>query len=105
MSTITGIGNRFVVKDVAETWGGFACLRGEPTMKRISTGIIVFCVFLLAFAPAAEAGVRKGPYLMFGGNPSQMTVLWQLDAYQSCTIRWGLSTIAVQDNVNSQNAY
>ena len=61
-------------------------------MRKISAGLIVLFVFLLAFSLGAEAGVRKGPYLIYGGNPTQMAVLWQLDADQTCTIHWGLTT-------------
>ena len=31
----------------------------------------------------------KGPYLIYEGNPSQMKVLWQLEATIPCTISWG----------------
>jgi hypothetical protein len=35
---------------------------------------------------------RKGPYLIYPGNPTQMTVLWQLDSTATCTIEWGDDT-------------
>jgi len=36
--------------------------------------------------------LRKGPYLMYQGNNTQMTVLWQLDGSVTCTLAWGLDT-------------
>ncbi|MDD5134062.1 MAG: fibronectin type III domain-containing protein, partial [Phycisphaerae bacterium] len=38
------------------------------------------------------AVLRKGPYLIYPGVNTQMTVLWQLDASESCTLEWGLDT-------------
>ncbi len=61
-------------------------------MRKTFAGVMIALFLLLAFSPWAEAVVRKGPYLMYRGNPAQMTVLWQLDSYQTCTIHWGLTT-------------
>ena len=36
--------------------------------------------------------MRKGPYLIYPGNNTQMKVLWQLDASSVCTLEWGLDT-------------
>jgi phosphodiesterase/alkaline phosphatase D-like protein len=36
------------------------------------------------------AAVKKGPYLIYEGNPTAMTVLWQMDSSKNCTIKWGL---------------
>ena len=38
------------------------------------------------------AVLRKGPYLIYPGDNTQMTVLWQLDASETCAIVWGLDT-------------
>jgi len=35
--------------------------------------------------------LRKGPYLLYPGGYN-MTVLWQLDTTQSCTLEWGTDT-------------
>jgi VCBS repeat-containing protein len=61
-------------------------------MRRASIGLIAIFIVLQMFSPEAQGDVRKGPYLIYGGDPTQMTVLWQLDASQACTIRWGLTT-------------
>ena len=38
------------------------------------------------------ANRRKGPYLIYPNNNTQMTVLWQLDVTAGCTIAWGTDT-------------
>jgi hypothetical protein len=38
------------------------------------------------------AVLRKGPYLIYPGVNTQMTVLWQLSATESCSIDWGTDT-------------
>jgi len=38
------------------------------------------------------ATLRKGPYLIYPGNNTEMTVLWQLDSGEVCSIEWGLDT-------------
>jgi len=49
-------------------------------------------VALSVLVTGAEAAMRKGPYLIYPGNNTQMTVLWQLNVWQSCTLEWGLDT-------------
>jgi len=61
-------------------------------MRKISTGLTVVFALLLAFSEAGHGHKRKGPYLLYGGDPTQMTVLWQLGTSRTCTIRWGLTT-------------
>jgi hypothetical protein len=38
------------------------------------------------------ATLKKGPYLIYPGNNTQMTVLWQLSASETCSIAWGTDT-------------
>lgn len=40
----------------------------------------------------ASAAVRKGPYLIYPGQNTRMTVLWQLDQTRPCTLAWGTNT-------------
>jgi len=49
--------------------------------------IIVFITAVIAF-PA----VKKGPYLLWNGNNTTMTVLWQFDSTQTDSIEWGATT-------------
>ncbi|MFC2077750.1 alkaline phosphatase [Candidatus Bipolaricaulota bacterium] len=32
---------------------------------------------------------RKGPYLLYSGDPDTMTILWELDVEDVCTLSWG----------------
>ncbi|MHC4171685.1 MAG: alkaline phosphatase [Planctomycetota bacterium] len=45
-----------------------------------------------SFTTTATTGVRKGAYLIYPGDNTQMTVLWQLDATHDCTLEWGTDT-------------
>jgi hypothetical protein len=45
-----------------------------------------------SFTTAATVGVKKGAYLIYPGDNTQMTVLWQLDATRDCTLEWGTDT-------------
>jgi hypothetical protein len=38
------------------------------------------------------AALKKGPYLIYPGDNTQMTVLWQLDTTGTCSIAWGTDT-------------
>jgi len=58
------------------------------TFKRSSCLLIVF----LLCTTTAFAGIVKGPYLLFEGSNTSMTVLWQDNATESNVIRWGTST-------------
>ncbi len=40
-----------------------------------------------------EPVLEKGPYLIYEGNNTKMTVLWQLDGDANCTLRWGPNTL------------
>jgi hypothetical protein len=53
---------------------------------------MVVLLVLLLCTTAAFAGIRKGPYLIYEGTNTSMTVLWQTDATESNTIRWGTDT-------------
>jgi len=38
----------------------------------------------------AVAGTpRKGPYLIYPGDPSRMTIVWQLRSAEDCSVAWG----------------
>ncbi|MCM2358192.1 MAG: metallophosphoesterase family protein, partial [Geobacteraceae bacterium] len=60
-------------------------------MKTALRSLCIMLVFTLC-ATAAFAGIRKGPYLMFEGANTSMSVLWQTDATESNTLRWGTDT-------------
>ncbi len=56
--------------------------------KRSSCLLIV----LLLCGSTAFATLVKGPYLLFEGSNTSMSVLWQTDASETNTIRWGTDT-------------
>lgn len=41
---------------------------------------------------STQGSIKKGPYLIYGGNNSQMTVLWQMPSSIGCTLVWGTDT-------------
>jgi hypothetical protein len=49
----------------------------------------VLAIFLTVAIAPVDAAVLKGPYLIYEGTNTEMTVLWQLDSTQPCTIKWG----------------
>jgi len=57
---------------------------------RLGAGVML----LLALAGQAigadpPSEIRKGPYLIYPGEPARMQVLWQLDSSRTCTLAWG----------------
>jgi hypothetical protein len=62
-------------------------------MKQKNLKLFFILGLLLALViPAQAVEVIKGPYLIFPGDNSQMTVLWQLDVSGTSTIEWGVDT-------------
>jgi len=49
-------------------------------------------MLMLIFLGPVHADVQKGPYLIYDGLNTGVTVLWQLDSTQSCSIDWGVDT-------------
>jgi predicted phosphodiesterase len=60
-------------------------------MKTFLRGISILVILLLS-STAAFAGIIKGPYLIFEGSNTAMTVLWQDNATESNVLRWGIDT-------------
>ena len=58
--------------------------------------------YVWQFSTEGFANIRKGPYLIFPGVNTQMTVLWQVDATtSSCNIAWGTDTGYSLGNTNT----
>ncbi|MHC4498392.1 MAG: fibronectin type III domain-containing protein, partial [Planctomycetota bacterium] len=57
--------------------------------KQIALRSLMFFIILVV-AGVSQGAIRKGPYLIYPGNNTQMMVLWQLDSSQSCSLEWGL---------------
>jgi hypothetical protein len=60
--------------------------------EKNASGTTTGSVWSFTTTSAVQANVRKGPYLIYPGNNTQMTVLWQLDAAAGCSIAWGVDT-------------
>ncbi|HUW19455.1 MAG TPA: metallophosphoesterase [Sedimentisphaerales bacterium] len=78
-------------------------------MKRT---MVLTVILFLAAGEGATGGIRKGPYLIYPGNNTEMMVLWQLDGTQSCTLEWGLdtscsdgSTVTSEYSIDHQHKY
>ena len=57
----------------------------------MSKSLFLSMCILLVFACVLQAAVmRKGPYLFYPGDNTEMTVLWQLDDTAACTLEWGV---------------
>ena len=59
-----------------------------------------------------QSAFKKGPYLIYDGNNTQMLVLWQLTITQGCTLAWGLepnctggSTATTEYGADHQHKY
>jgi len=66
------------------------------------TSLLVMMVLLSVLGTSIYAlSVRKGPYLLFPGDNTQMTVLWQLDGSASTVIEWGTDTSYSLGSINT----
>lgn len=43
----------------------------------------------VVLAHQSPAAIRKGPYLIYPGSNTQMSILWQTDSPAACTLDWG----------------
>jgi hypothetical protein len=53
--------------------------------------VVVLCFLILGLlsSTALAQSMRKGPYLIYPGTNTEMQVLWQRTAVETCTIDWG----------------
>jgi len=71
-------------------------------MKSTLTKFLVTLVLVMGLTFFAQAAsIEKGPYLIFPGDSTQMTVLWQVDASTVCTLEWGTDTTYSIGNVQT----
>ena len=66
----------------------------------MTISVLTSALVLVFFWPV-HAAVEKGPYLIYDGVNTEMTVLWQLDSIQSCTIQWGKDTSNLTDTATT----
>ena len=53
---------------------------------------VLFTSLALGIVGISHFEVLKGPYLIYPGTNTEMTVLWQLDITRSCILEWGPDT-------------
>ncbi|UCE99910.1 MAG: metallophosphoesterase family protein [Planctomycetota bacterium] len=58
----------------------------------LKRAFLSMCILLLLACVVQAAAMRKGPYLFYPGENTEMTVLWQLHGPDPvvCTLEWGL---------------
>ena len=61
--------------------------------------LLTACGAAVAVPATATAAIRKGPYLVYPGDPTTMQVLWQTGATEPCTIEWGTDTACTLGSV------
>lgn len=50
---------------------------------------------------STQGAIKKGPYLIYPGNNTQMMVLWQMPTTTGCTIAWGTDTTYSTGSANT----
>ncbi len=61
----------------------------------------IFTLVIITTAIAQQSKIRKGPYLLYPGDNTQMTVLWQLDSSITCQLKWGTTISCLDDSVTT----
>jgi len=59
--------------------------------KRFFFTLFLGVIFIIS-SLSLHAAVEKGPYLVYPGDNTQMTVLWQADSSETGTLEWGTDT-------------
>jgi predicted phosphodiesterase len=65
------------------------------------SGTVTGDVWNFMTAASVPANRKKGPYLIYPGVNTQMTVLWQIDVTTTCNIVWGTDTTYSLGSVNT----
>ena len=66
-------------------------------MKAKWKALMVLCVISILltigiYSASAATNISKGPYLLFEGSNTSMSVLWQTSVNESNVIKWGTDT-------------
>ncbi len=54
--------------------------------------LLVFFLTVGIFSASAASNILKGPYLLFEGSNTSMSILWQTSVNESNVISWGTDT-------------
>ncbi|MBN1757728.1 MAG: metallophosphoesterase, partial [Chitinispirillaceae bacterium] len=60
---------------------------------------LLSCMLVSIVVTSSGAAVKKGPYLVWNGDNTQMSVLWQLDGTETGSIMWGTTQEYEMDTV------
>jgi hypothetical protein len=63
--------------------------------------LLLMCIVLVFACVVQAVEMRKGPYLIYPGNNTEMTVLWQLYETVECRLEWGLDETCSAGSVES----
>jgi hypothetical protein len=63
--------------------------------------LLLMCTVLVFACVVQAAQMRKGPYLFYPGDNTEMTVLWQLYETVGCELEWGMDETYSQGSVTS----
>jgi hypothetical protein len=61
-------------------------------MNKSNSTLLIFLILLVSNFTYSQQ-IRKGPYLIFNGNETEMQVLWQTYSTDTCQIDWGTDTL------------
>jgi hypothetical protein len=95
---------------VEEAWGSYPV---DPGLLLAGTNVMAVEIhqvngqssdisFALALGQPPGPTLRKGPYLMYTGVNTQMTVLWQTADMEECLLEWGRDTSYAEGSVRTQ---
>ncbi len=70
-----------------------------PKRARLLAALVVLLGLAGAVTGHAADLMKKQPYLVYPGDPTQMQVLWQLTDVATSTLEWGTDTTYAQGNV------
>ncbi|ETR68410.1 MAG: hypothetical protein OMM_10558 [Candidatus Magnetoglobus multicellularis str. Araruama] len=54
--------------------------------------LLTLMISVIRLSTVSASGLIKGPYLIYPGSNTSMTVLWQLDESDNCQLQWGISS-------------
>ena len=63
-------------------------MQRSPRFPAVTISLLLV-TFFFAASTAFSASRRKGPYLIYPGDPASMEVHWQLDGTDTCLLEWG----------------
>ena len=69
--------------------------------KLLISSFLFLCLLSINVSALETPGFRKGPYLIYPGQPDQMTVLWQLNTSETCRLEWGEDDNYADGNVET----